>query len=385
MKRFRAFCAIVTSALLVLSCSLVSAAEEDTEGKELEIRIQQDHPGVVGYDVTYNFNLYYGTEYDKEMLPVSDYTLSCAEEEIAIDGNKVTVPASFKDNTDVDGVKIYASYRGLTTYYLLMIKNWTLTFEDNFDGDSLDPEKWASNEGKYAEVQDLGGKTSAPSDDAATVEDGNLVLRILPAEGHNVTSFGEPIDVDFITPRVTTQDKFDQRFGLYMSSMKLPGGTTAGCNSAFWLLPASGGWGKTFFATQRYGRNAGFAVGEIDTIEYSPAWEPTQYQINTHWWDSLTYVKGGADFHVVVEDDTLGDGSYINVATVWTENSLYTYYNGELYDAIQNLEAYEGETAYMLYTVGAAGYGDTVQWAGSFTEDDLDDLVTYVDYCRAYK
>lgn len=374
------------SVLLLLACPLMSAAQdEDMEGQELEIRVQQDHPGVAGYDVTYSFTVYCGTTYDKEILAVSDYTLSCAEKAIRIEGNKVTVPASFKDDTDVDGIKIYASYKGLTTYYPLMIKNWTLTFEDNFDGNSLDPEKWLSNEGQYATQEDLGnGITAAPSDDAATVEDGNLVMRILPAEGHTVTSFGEPIDVDYITPRVTTKTLFEQRFGLYMSSMKLPVGS-AGSNSAFWLLPSSGGWGKAFFASQRYGRNAGFSVGEIDTIEYSPAWEPTQFQINTHWWNDLTFGKGGADYHVVVEDDALKNGQYINVATVWTENSIFTYYNGELWDTVRNLEAYEGEKAFMLFTLGAAGYGDYPSWVGSFTEDDLDEIVTYVDYCRAYR
>ncbi len=386
MKNFKSFIAFVLSLALILGTAVfTSAEEENTEEMLLEIRVMQDHPGIKGYDVTYTFTVLYGTEYDKVRLNSEDFVLSCAEKKIKIKDNIVTVPASFKDNTDVDGVKIYATYKGLSTYYPLMIKNWNMTFEDNFDGDSLDPKKWASSEGKFTEIKDLGyGKTAATSDEATTVKNGNLVMSVKSGEGVKIFSNGERVDdVDFIMSSVSTQDVFTQRFGLFMSSMKFPTDTIAGSCSAFWLLPGGGDYGKTFFASQRYGVNTGFSVGEIDTIEYSPAWRD-YYEITTHWWNNLNYTYGGNTFNKKVTDQNLNKGDYVNVATVWTENSLYNYYNGELKQRVINLEPDEKANAYMLFTLIAGGYDDTPKWAGSFTEADLDKMVTYVDWCRAY-
>lgn len=383
MKKLRKLSALFLVACLLLTVVLPVAAA-DAEAKELELRCVSDHPGVYGYDVTYTFNALYGTEMDKDYLKEDAFELYCAEPAIIIEGNTVTVPASFKDNTDIDGIKIYAKYEDAVTYYPLMIKNWEKTFEDEFEGDTLDETKWQTNEGLYAESLDIGeGKTCTPADQPTKVEDGNLVLSIQAAEDGKATSNGKEIKTDYVYSRLTTKEKFDQRFGLFSTSIKLPTSTGAASNTAFWLCP-TGTWGKTFAASQRVGKFAGCSVGEIDTIEFSPQWNPVMFQVATHWWDDLTLVNAGQNA-IKVKDDSLLSGEYINMSTVWTPNSILTYYNGQLVDAVRNLEAVPDASMYMLYTLKPAGYYPQKNWVGSFTDEDLKDIVAYVDWCRAYK
>ena len=128
MKKLRKLSALFLVACLLLTVVLPVAAA-DAEAKELELRCVSDHPGVYGYDVTYTFNALYGTEMDKDYLEEDAFELYCAEPAIIIEGNTVTVPASFKDNTDVDGIKIYAKYEDAVTYYPLMIKNFWKTWK----------------------------------------------------------------------------------------------------------------------------------------------------------------------------------------------------------------------------------------------------------------
>ncbi|MFQ8952820.1 MAG: hypothetical protein ACLR56_07315 [Oscillospiraceae bacterium] len=67
----------------------------------------------------------------------------------------------------------------------------------------------------------------------------------------------------------------------------MPHNTSAGSNSGFWLLPTTGNWGNTFLFDSPTTLD-GFSCGELDIIEYSPAWGNGKFQSALHWWDSAT-------------------------------------------------------------------------------------------------
>lgn len=397
MKGFKKLkCAICLIAILlqsVLFMGIFAKAEESTEEiKAIDLRIYQDHPGVYGYDVEYSFSVYAETEYDTIRITMDDVELYCNNENIIIEDNRVTVPASFKDNTDIQGVKIYARLKSnpeITTFYPLMIKNWKQTLEDNFDGDKLDENIWeVGRSWNLSTVSSNDGveRTIANGVDGTTiVKDGKAIMKIIKnTKGEKVlTKNNEWVVPTYSAGGFTSEGKFTQRYGLFMTSMKVPGEGSAGVNPAFWLLPTSDTWGKAFFGQQRSGDMAGLFLGEIDVIEYSAQWLPAQYQATDHWFSGIN--TGHVDNDVRITSPLLWS-DYNNYASVWTPNSVYYYYNGELVKQVKNLTATPDEYAYILFSFALGGYGeDSPTWTGWFTDDMLDSMVTYIDYVKVFK
>lgn len=95
-------------------------------------------------------------------------------------------------------------------------EGWQLTFEDTFEGESLDLEKWSHS--PEWERQD-----GYWSDDEA----------FLDGEGHLIIQVSER-DGKYYSGAVTTRDKFEQAYGYYEMRAKLP--KEEGFWSAFWLM-----------------------------------------------------------------------------------------------------------------------------------------------------
>ena len=297
MKKKSIFSLILATILMVSMLSVPSQVLAYDDDKQIFVRIVQYHPGVPNYDVTYDFRVYYGDEYESELLDESQYKLYTDVPEIIVDGSSITVPASFKDNTDIEVVKVYATFNDYTDkvgYYLLGIKNWKLTFEDEFEGTSLDETKWSNN----YECEEYGNglnlarpldgnsnKTYAAHESSYEVKDGNLVMKIVKSNGQKTWNQGEEIDVDYFSTFLVTKGKFEQKFGCFQTRIKLPTNPDAGSNSAVWLLPTSAMWGNAFFATAKTGDLQNNLCGEFDLIEYSPAWG-NEFGNTVHWWDA---------------------------------------------------------------------------------------------------
>lgn len=397
MKKFKKTLCIICAFVILLQtfflAGLLTYAEDNEEILSIDLRIYQDHPGIVGYDAEYLFQVYAETEYDTVRITMDEVELYCNNGNIKIDGNKVTVPAAFKDNTDIQGIKIYArlkSNQAIKTFYPLMIKNWTKTLEDNFDGDSLDTSVWSVskswNLSKIQSNDDIVRTVASGIDDSVLIKDGKLVLKFIKntAGKQVLTKNNQLVTPDYCGGGIDSSGKFSQRYGLFMTSMKVPGEGSGGVNPAFWLLPTSDTWSKAFFAQQRSGSNAKQYVGEIDVIEYSAQWLPAQYQATDHWFSGIE--TGHVDNAVRIESHSLWSG-YNNLAAVWLPSSIYYYYNGKLVKQVKNLNPMDDEQAYIIYSMGAGGYGsaNAATWTGWFTDDMLDTMIAYVDYVKVYK
>ena len=391
-KKFfkKTLCLLIIAGLALCSLPIMSFAES-VDIKNAELRLADDHPGVPGYDAEYEAIVYYGTEGDRDRLQPEDYTLYCEYDGVKIDGSKVTLSSSFRENADFDGFKLYVrinSDKNAVAYYPIMIKKWEITIEDNFDGDSLDTAKWTNYPANYTQLPQDGGKfgqQSYCSADCATVENGNLVLRVLNGRDGVAYSGGEVIAADFLMPRVTS--KFSQQYGCFSADIKFPYNTTAPSNSAFWLLPTTGNWGTSFLVESNSDLR-GYSCGEIDIIEYSPAWLNGKFQSAMHWWNNSNFAKySGKGTEVGGKYQKLTTGQYVNMSCVWTSNSVYVYADGILMRNTKNVEA-TGELAYVLFTIQTAGYGEDGTWhwlGGSFTEADVPNMIMYIDSFRAFK
>ena len=386
---YKKFIAASLSLFLILGLTFVApitglAADEDV--RRAEIRLLYDHPGVPGYDAEYETIVYYGVGDDLTRLSPNEYTLHCDLADIKIDGIKFIVPASFKDNTDIDGFKIYAtvnSDKEVEASYPLMVKNWKLEVQDDFDGTSLNTKLWSNYPRTNGQIPQDNGKycQAYVSEDCVTVKDGKLEMRILDGKDGTAYSKNEPIEAEFLMPRITSKGKVESTYGCYVSSIQMPHNTSAGSNSGFWLLPTTGNWGNTFLFDSPTTLD-GFSCGELDIIEYSPAWGGGKFQSALHWWDSATLLKGSG-MEMGTNYPKFTRGEYVEMACTWTENSYCIYYDGILQRKVKNLVA-SGEKAYVLFTMQTAGYNGNASWTGMFTKEDLPEMVCRVDYFKLF-
>lgn len=385
----KTLCILLVMLIGVFGFTDMFAGAASPSGKTIDLKLVQDHPGVPGYDAEYKVIVDYGDETDKTRLTPDEYTLSAELKEIRINGDSFTVPASFKDNTEIDGFKIKVSLKSnakITSYYPMMIKNWSKTLEDDFDGDALDPNIWSQWDQSVTQTPQDGGKygqTTYVSQDCVSVENGNLVLRILKGENGTAYSGGNAVEADYLQPRVMSSKKFNQKYGCFTADMKFPYQTQAGSNTAFWLLPQSGSWGKAFLFDQTQGKLSGNSCGEIDIIEYSPAWKNGEFQSAFHHWNSSTLVKtSGSEMRSKYNKMTSGE--YVNMACVWNNNSVCIYYDGILQRKVKNIVAHD-DAAYILFTIQTGGYGNTTHWVGNFTDSDVEKMVCYIDCVKVYE
>lgn len=306
----------------------------------ISVRLVSDHPGVPGYAAVYETKIYNG---DEELT--SGYSLSSDNSNVIISGNTVTLPAEFKDNTELDGIKIYATVNGQTAFYPLMIKKWTLTLQDDFDGDKLNNEIWSNSSG---------------SADCITVNGGKLTMKITADDNK------EECD-----PYITTRNKFAQQYGCFTARMLMPK-TTETSVSAFWLLPSNynNNWGTSYLF-----EGTKLSCGEIDIIEYPSNWNG-EAQSALHWWNPTNISGSRSETTQKYKYDKLKNGEYIDVTGVWTADAVYFYYDGILQGSVTNISA-TGEKACMILSMST--------WSGEFNPEAVDSLYCTVDYVKAYK
>lgn len=362
----------------------------------LDLRVAIDHPGVPGFDSEYEFVAYYGEEFSAVKLLPTEYELKSQYSEITVDANRITIPSDFAEkHPDVKYVNIYAEHKekGDTDYYPLAIKRWEQTFEDEFE--TYNKNVW-SFDGYNPKGEPMGKDEKTGENlycgkdpDLPYVRDGNLILSIKKGD-KTVYNQGEPWTADYQSCTITTQNSFAQQYGCFMIYCKMPSkNPTAGCISAFWLMPAEGTWGQSFMF-KKTGSDVlnGYNCGEVDIFEYSPAWVGnSQLQITEHWWnDDFEKLESGPMTELRVENDKLGK-EYVNVACVWTANGLFTYIDGKLVKSRVSLQPAD-QKAYILLSqgIGTLPNAESKSWAGSFTNEDLEKKTEYaIDWVRAYK
>lgn len=199
--------------------------------------------------------------------------------------------------------------------------DWTLTWEDNFEGTELDLDKWTIDTGNgFYEpdgtwVPGWGNEElQSYQEDNVRVEDGRLIL-----EGREETVSDETGTYEYTSGKILSNGKFSQKYGKFEAKMKLPEGQ--GYWPAFWMMPEDdvyGGWA---------------ASGEIDIME-SAGGTPDRIGGAIHY--------GGAwpDNTHTAKDYYFPDGRDItdfNVYSLeWEPGEMRWYVNDELYQTLNS-------------------------------------------------
>lgn len=305
------------------------------------------------------------TDWQAIDIPVSALNIKTGSDLSKILGVKLSPAASAEQFLSVGETFTYGAIdlmvpAQITAYYPLMIRNWKNVVTDDFDGDSLNGNIWTVFNGDGTEQGT--GATAKYNSKALSVENGNLVMSVVNES-----------DGTFSMPRISTVGKYEQTYGLFSAKIKTPKNTTAGVNTAFWLLPSSGSWGTVFIGDM--GDNS---VGEVDIIETSPYWTNYNAQTAIHTWDKDGNKTADGNETVLTNTNISSNTEYIDVACVWTENALYFYYDGVLVRK-EAIKSNSSEKVYPILSMSIAGYNNNSTWLGSFTDADVPNFVSYVD------
>jgi beta-glucanase (GH16 family) len=193
--------------------------------------------------------------------------------------------------------------------------DWVKTFEDNFDGSTIDLKKWNIYMGGTYHI----GKYNHFSKDNVMVKDGQVILRINQNRGHHDDDPNAEIN-DLATGYLDTYGKWTQRYGYFEIKVKLS--RIPGMFPAFWLMPDRGiGWsGKV---KRDSTRDNGM---EFDIMETQSIWGPFRHDWGMHWDGYFQYHKSNGSFTQYVEPDKDG---FITVGMLWTPGKVVEYDDGQ--------------------------------------------------------
>jgi len=233
---------------------------------------------------------------------------------------------------------------------------WTLLWQDEFDGEVLDPEKW---------VMEIGGHgwgnnekqfyTQNPEN--VRLEEGNLII--------------EARDEFFVrrhytSGRIKTQDLFSFTYGRVEARMKLPYGQ--GIWPAFWMLGANideVDWPSS---------------GEIDIMEHIGR-EPRRIYGTVH---GPGYSGSGGVGHFTTFSENALIEEFHVFAIEWEPEEIRWYADDELFFSLTP-EQVPGEWVFdhpffMIMNLAVGGY-----WPGNPDESTVFPQFLTVDYVRVYQ
>lgn len=229
-----------------------------------------------------------------------------------------------------------------------------LIWSDEFDGDSLDRNKW------NVEVNDFGGWNNelqyyCDSPDNISVSDGTLKICALKKDYKNRK---------YTSAKINTLDKASFKYGRIEARIKLP--SFMGAWPAFWMLGANG---ETWPA-----------CGEIDILETIND-ESIVYG-TAHWAVGDSYDSSGSS--TLEAEEQIDITQWHTYSIEWTENRIEWYVDDTRYHEVDlasdpNKESLKKEQ-YLLLNLAVGG-----EWPGFDIDDHAFPAMMEVDYVRVYK
>ncbi|AQR96735.1 carbohydrate binding domain-containing protein [Clostridium saccharoperbutylacetonicum] len=197
---------------------------------------------------------------------------------------------------------------------------WKLVWSDEFNGNSLDPNKWSYQYGNGTEYNavDWGNNEKEFYTDKNTkVEDGNLIIEARKEE--MPIKYGDK-EYKYSSARIRTLGKYSKTYGKIEAAITMPEGQ--GLWPAFWMLPDD---------NNIYGRWA--AGGEIDIME-------AKGRVLNNVWGTIHFGKewpnntsSGSHYTFPAGKDITGKHIY---SVEWDPGEIRWYVDGELYYTANN-------------------------------------------------
>jgi beta-glucanase (GH16 family) len=244
--------------------------------------------------------------------------------------------------------------------------NWTMTLDENFDGDKLNMDLWNT---RLVWDGPLERDMQVYLPENVTVGDGLMRIKFEKRTAHQ---YGEPNlpTRDYATGCATTLGKFTQRYGYFEARLKFP--RARGGWPTFWMMPDRGpGAGNIW--ERRSTHNGGM---EIDIAEHLCEWGPGRYNVAAHWdgyedehrsvgSSQVTYPPTPDEFHVA--------------GLLWEPGKLTWYCDGVEKWSWEN-ERVASVPLYLKFTIQVGG-----AWAAHDVDDGALPDAFLVDYVRVWQ
>jgi beta-glucanase (GH16 family) len=222
---------------------------------------------------------------------------------------------------------------------------WTLTFDDEFDGNGVDTTKWNKLDGNSPIINN---EIQAYIDRGTILVSGGA-LRLIARHEQGVQ---QGKTQQYVSGEITTRRKFSQAYGYFEARCKMPKGK--GLWPAYWLLPAGGGWPP-----------------EIDILEWLGK-SPNKIYFTNHWKDrghkSNSKEIQGPDF----------SADYHTFAVDWEPDAIVWYLDGV--EKHRSMQGVPKEPFYIILNLALGG-----AWGGPPDKDTRFPASFDVDYVRVYQ
>lgn len=229
------------------------------------------------------------------------------------------------------------------------LPGWTLTFDDEFQGNSLDLTKWNPNDPWGRERNK---EWEAYVTNAFVVKDG--MLRIMAEKYPQGVMYAGKMR-HYTSGMMTTYQKFSQLYGRFEICCRVPKGK--GMWPAFWMLPEPLSWPP-----------------EIDVLEIL-GHEPNKIYMTQHWRDPEDH-KHKHDGAPWVGPDFSAD--FHTYAVEWSPERIIWFVDGV--ERFRSEKYHPAKKMYMLVNLAVGG-----DWPGYPNETTQFPAAFEVKYVRAYQ
>lgn len=240
--------------------------------------------------------------------------------------------------------------------------DWVQTFNEDFDGATLDTNKWNVYTENYWD------KRSHFSKDNVIIKDGNANLFYEKKTGfHNDDPSKK--QTDYATGFLDTYGKWVQRYGYFEARMKLP--KAPGLWPAFWMMPDRGESEGPRWKRADTGRGA----MEFDIMEFLSRWGSYRYNIAMHWdgYDKGHKQTGTTKIYFQPDKD-----GYVTAGLLWLPGLAVFYANGEEVARLESPRISNVQSDIMFTHV-------TGGWDNNAIDDKTLPADFLIDYVRAWQ
>jgi beta-glucanase (GH16 family) len=250
--------------------------------------------------------------------------------------------------------------------------DWVKTFDEEFDGPTIDQKKWNIYGPNYWD------RASHWTKDNLILKDGLAIFRFEKKRGfHNDNSDPKVIpqnltgqkESDYACGYLDTYGKWVQRYGYFEARVKLP--RVPGLWPTFWMVPDRGEAAGPQWKRSDTG-NGGM---ELDIMEHLTRWGPYRYNIACHWdgYDK-DHQAIGSTFNYVQADR---DG-FITPGLLWTPGSVVMYCNGKELWRWENSRV-SNVPSHFIFEVTTGG------WDNNAVDDKQLPADYLIDYVRVWQ
>jgi beta-glucanase (GH16 family) len=243
--------------------------------------------------------------------------------------------------------------------------DWTMTLDENFDGDAINEKLWSYYGSNYWGDS----KRTGFSKSSTFVKDGKAYLRYEKKDIFHNDDESKGVKKSYATGFLESYGKWTQRYGYFEARVKAP--LASGLWPAFWLMPDRG----VKVAPEQWKRQSTGEGGmEFDIYEPLTAWGSHRYNVAWHWDGYGKDHKSTGSTCIYGMPDKDG---FMTVGLLWTPGLAVYYCNGKEVARLEG-ERVSNVTSDLMFTLPGGGWEQSVPKDEDLTDGKNEFIIDYV-------